>query len=274
MQTFSYALKLKLEFVVLNQLMAVAARGKRKENFEERRYHHGSKDDEFTAKCNQWDKLPSGPTTKDTTTKNTSTKDTEMRDFGNEKSSPRDSVQLTLPSPTLSRRHEARQGSGDDPEEPKRASRHQQVQGNGIDATGNAALAEDNAASLGDEDAGNADDTNLIRHKPSEAFSGETLHSPKPFPAETSPNFYDRQRKPSGQQESQNQKQKPKQQESQTKEKKWKGPFTGTIIRHVPKNGRHSTEEEDEEELDVQMWESKKGRLMMEVPWFETKPEV
>lgn len=41
-QTFSYILKLKLEFMVLNQLMAVAARGLRKEGFAERRYHHPS----------------------------------------------------------------------------------------------------------------------------------------------------------------------------------------------------------------------------------------
>ena len=41
-QSFSYSLKLKLEFMVLNQLMAVAARGYQKENFAERRYHHPS----------------------------------------------------------------------------------------------------------------------------------------------------------------------------------------------------------------------------------------
>ena len=41
-QTFSYILKLKLEFLVLNQLMAVAARGMQKESFAERRYHHPS----------------------------------------------------------------------------------------------------------------------------------------------------------------------------------------------------------------------------------------
>lgn len=41
-QTFSYILKLKLEFLVLNQLMAVAARGIRPETFAERRYHHPS----------------------------------------------------------------------------------------------------------------------------------------------------------------------------------------------------------------------------------------
>ena len=39
-QTFSYALKLRLEFIILNQLMAVAARGHRRETYEETRYHH------------------------------------------------------------------------------------------------------------------------------------------------------------------------------------------------------------------------------------------
>ena len=39
-QVFSYALKLRLEFIVLNQLMAVAARGHRRETYEETRYHH------------------------------------------------------------------------------------------------------------------------------------------------------------------------------------------------------------------------------------------
>ena len=38
-QTFSYALKLRLEFLVLNQLMAVAARGLQRDTFGERRYH-------------------------------------------------------------------------------------------------------------------------------------------------------------------------------------------------------------------------------------------
>ena len=42
MQSFSYALKLKLEFVVLNQLMAVAVQGLRKQSFAERRYRKPS----------------------------------------------------------------------------------------------------------------------------------------------------------------------------------------------------------------------------------------
>ena len=50
-QTFSYILKLRMEFVVLNQLMAVAARGLRRETFEERRYHQDSIDD-----TSNWDR--------------------------------------------------------------------------------------------------------------------------------------------------------------------------------------------------------------------------
>ena len=41
-QTFSYLLKLKLEFLVLNQLMAVAARSLRRGTLAEKRYHYPS----------------------------------------------------------------------------------------------------------------------------------------------------------------------------------------------------------------------------------------
>ena len=44
-QVFSYILKFRLEFVVLNQLMAVAARGIHCETVAEKRYHHNSTDD-------------------------------------------------------------------------------------------------------------------------------------------------------------------------------------------------------------------------------------
>ena len=44
-QTFSYTLKLRLEFITLNQLMAIAARGMYRETFEEKRYHYSSYDD-------------------------------------------------------------------------------------------------------------------------------------------------------------------------------------------------------------------------------------
>ncbi|KAL9595500.1 MAG: hypothetical protein Q9219_006398 [cf. Caloplaca sp. 3 TL-2023] len=49
-QTFSYALKLRLEFAVLNQLMAVAARGlgRYRNTFAEQRYHYASSIDPST----------------------------------------------------------------------------------------------------------------------------------------------------------------------------------------------------------------------------------
>ncbi|KAL8723365.1 MAG: hypothetical protein Q9225_000348 [Loekoesia sp. 1 TL-2023] len=50
-QIFSYILKFRLEFLVLNQLMAVAARGLRRETFGEKRYHNDSIGD-----ASYWDK--------------------------------------------------------------------------------------------------------------------------------------------------------------------------------------------------------------------------
>lgn len=67
-QTFSYTLKLRLEFIVLNQLMAVAARGLHRETFEEKRYFHpGSVDDStsFHHGLEEQDQLPSKHTTRD-----------------------------------------------------------------------------------------------------------------------------------------------------------------------------------------------------------------
>ena len=58
-QTFSYIIKLKLEYMVLNQLMALAVRGIRKEEFAERRYYHPStpgekKSSTASSKTSRW----------------------------------------------------------------------------------------------------------------------------------------------------------------------------------------------------------------------------
>lgn len=54
MQTFSYAFKIRIEFLVLNQLMSVAARGLRREIFEEKRYHHASQPGGFSGELRHW----------------------------------------------------------------------------------------------------------------------------------------------------------------------------------------------------------------------------
>lgn len=46
--------RFRLEFVVLNQLISVAARGLKRETFEEKRYHHTFQPDAFSAKLRQW----------------------------------------------------------------------------------------------------------------------------------------------------------------------------------------------------------------------------
>ena len=55
-QDFTYALKFKLEFVVLNQLMAVAAKGLRKESFAERRYHYPDPETDHSTGTSNTDK--------------------------------------------------------------------------------------------------------------------------------------------------------------------------------------------------------------------------
>ena len=91
-QAFSYILKLKLEFLALNQLMAVAARGLQKESFAERRYHHPSLVDE----------------------KHLSTADSKSSKWGlssHQNAAKADSFkELVVPSPTLSRAQETRTG--------------------------------------------------------------------------------------------------------------------------------------------------------------------
>ena len=55
-QDFTYALKFKLEFVVLNQLMAVAAKGLRKESFAERRYNYPDPESDHSTGASSTDK--------------------------------------------------------------------------------------------------------------------------------------------------------------------------------------------------------------------------
>ena len=92
-QTFSYIVKLKLEFIVLNQLMAVAARGLRKESFAERRYHQGP--------------LANGKDSSGTTSGlPIEVPDPESLDA----QSCGSAAEIELPSPTLSRAHRGANG--------------------------------------------------------------------------------------------------------------------------------------------------------------------
>ncbi|KAG7007123.1 hypothetical protein G7Y79_00011g030210 [Physcia stellaris] len=88
-QTFSYILKLRLEFVVLNQLMAVAARGLRRETFADRRYHHSSTEDAFSAELKNFEE--SKPSWSD--------QEIESRQLPNRDDPSKGSTQISIPSP-------------------------------------------------------------------------------------------------------------------------------------------------------------------------------
>ena len=258
-QTFSYALKLKLEFVVLNQLMAVAARGLRKESFEERRYHHSSAHDAFPAECRQWDKkAPIDP----------SKEHADSDHDALRKSSSIDSAQLTVPEAVLSRDTESSRPSATDIELYDHSDMDKNVFGAEQDLRRGNFLEDDNASSK-------AEGLEGIRTRPSQAFSGETLRSGESTTlGEASSHLHPRRLRDAKNRALQSMRHPLRQNESHGADD-GRQPVRATIRRHVPTRGSngHEKEEEEEEEIAVHMWENN-GKMKMEMPWFKSKVEV
>lgn len=258
-QTFSYALKLKLEFVVLNQLMAVAARGLQRESFEERRYHHSSAHDAFSAECRRWkEKAPTDPP------KGCSDSDPDA----SRKHSSIDSAQLTVPEPVLARGNQSPRQSTTDNELYDHSNKNENVfsadQGLRLESY----LKDDSTSSK-------AGEIEEIRTHPSQASSRERLRPRESStPGDSSWPIHPLRlidlknkalrsmRHPLGYDESQD-----------TCDKR--RPMRATIKRHMPKRGGNNNEEEEEEEeeIGVHMWENN-GKVKMETPWFKSKVEA
>lgn len=102
-QTFSYAFKIRLEFVVLNQLMSVAARGLKRETFEEKRYHHPSQPDTFSAELRQWG-IDNASTGQKTETSNPECTMGVKKVAGRDDPS-KNAMQVSMPSPVYAREH-------------------------------------------------------------------------------------------------------------------------------------------------------------------------
>ena len=94
-QTFSYALKLRLEFIVLNQLMSVAARGLNRETFGEKRYHHASQPDTFSTELRRFGVRDPPPSEQKSEAKKVASRDDPSKD----------SIQISMPWPVLPRGH-------------------------------------------------------------------------------------------------------------------------------------------------------------------------
>ena len=256
-QTFSYALKLKLEFVVLNQLMAVAARGLQRESFEERRYHHSSAHDAFSAECRQWnEKRPSDP-------QQARQKYNDGDHNALQTPSLADSDQLTVPEPIMSRGNHPLRQSSTESDFNDHSSMNKDVLKAERECRPENFLDDDSASSKVEEDQGFSSET-LRSHKKMGAGAVGSHAYPQHLRDGTNKAFR-LVRRPLGHEESHDAGNR-------------KQPMSATLRRHIPgRNIKHGEEkeeeEEEEEEIGVHMWENN-GKLKLETPWFKSKVEA
>ena len=248
-QTFSYALKFKLEFVVLNQLMAVAARGLQRESFEERRYHHSDAHDTFSAECRQWgEKRPTDP----------QNENSDSDDYAPQKSWPVDSAQLTVPEHVLPRSKKLLRHSTTNSELDGHINMDEDVLKVEQELRPNNFLDDDSASSQAEDN---------------QAFSGETLRSCENLrKMNLGSHIYPRHSRDAKNQALRSMRHPLRHDVSQDRQ-----PMSATTWRHIPRRKRNSGEKEDEdeeeEEIGVHMWENN-GKLKMETPWFKSKVEA
>ncbi len=241
-QTFSYALKLKLEFVVLNQLMAVAARGLQRESFEERRYHHSRAHDEFSAECRQLgEKVQTSP----------------LREH-----SGIDHDVLTVPEPSKQSPRQSRTDS----ELYGHSNMDKDIWGAEQDLRLDNFLEDDSASSKGGE-------VEEIRTHPSQAFSGETLAPYERSTSEDSGSHIPSRNLRDAKTKALRSMHHPLKHDVSQDAGSRRQPMRATIKRHIPRRGKNNDKEEEEEEIGVHMWENN-GKLKMETPWFQSKVEA
>ena len=274
-QTFSYALKFKLEFVVLNQLMAVAARGLRKTSWEERRYNNTSETNDFSAECRKW------------------------TGSANPASLPMRSRQEKLPDNITS---QSIQDLSIRPSISSQSNRTSTVSTSaaGLDPTNLDLLSFGAEPKLELKSFSENQDEELtspiqsastVDTRPSQTFSGDTLHSTTGNAREqVSPRFSPRRllgnNKPlqSILERAYIHRKDREKIDNQPSNQSWKGrerhqgsiPINATLRKHNPNRKRQSTdeddEEEEEEEIGVHMWENR-GKVILDAPWFKSKEE-
>ena len=114
-QTFGYILKLRLEFFILNQLMAVAARGLHRETFEEKRYHYlPTHDEDWPSKSGHTPKDARRVNTGDSNRFGLSAKHIESRRITDRTDPPKVSLHMSIPSPIMLRPYQRNSHSGSD----------------------------------------------------------------------------------------------------------------------------------------------------------------
>ena len=253
-QTFSYALKFKLEFVVLNQLMAVAARGLQRESFEERRYHHSSAHDAFSAECRQWnEKKPSD-------LQQIQQEDNDSDHDAPQMSSSADSDQLTVPKPILSRSNQPLRQSLTESDFDADSSMNKDVLKAERECRPENFLDDDSASSKVEEDQG---------------FSGEILRSHKRMGQGTTGSHAYPQHLRDATNKAIRSVRRPLGHDVSHDAGNRKQPMRVTMRRHIPRRTTNHGEEdeEEEEEIGLHMWENN-GNFKLETPWFKSKVQA
>ena len=103
-QTFSYIFKLRLEFIVLNQLMSVAARGLKRETFEDKRYHMSAQADTFSNELRHFG-FQDSTLSEQKTEASTAEPKIEAKKIPSRDDPSKSSLQISMPSRALSRGH-------------------------------------------------------------------------------------------------------------------------------------------------------------------------
>ena len=246
-QVFAYMLKFRLEFVVLNQLMAVAARGVHRETVVDKRYHHDSTNDSIGGTGFQ------DPFTQRSKKRSTTSKDPAATE----------ATQISAPQPAL----------------PKGGPRSQQPFLHQDEKCTHRSDAEkedcvwDEAPGFAQEDKEHVDRSgddkvdSTFDHIANNAEPGEGgVDSPITPNFENGPSTDTVQRSESG--------------PSNDQTHLIKHPKSGAKSRHLGTfrtriHHRHDDDEndDDEDEIALHMWENN-GKLALDAPWFKSKVSV
>ena len=253
-QTFSYALKLKLEFVVLNQLMAVAARGIQRHSWEERRYHNADTPNDFSAECRRWAEQSGEPPLQ------ADARHEEPPDY--DLSGP--PAKISQPQSAMTRSHRA----------------------STISRGGHGSISPTDLENVdfGDEpklefqsfydDAESRTEASSLHTEQNRTFSGETLPPDLDTAREESPHLLPRRSNAGKKKIFQSIQQRLGHSEHKPPISRKAQPVNATLRRPKPGRRRNNNDEDDDqEEIGVHMWENR-GKLILDAPWFKTKEGV
>ncbi|KAL9633973.1 MAG: hypothetical protein Q9164_004374 [Protoblastenia rupestris] len=253
-QTFSYALKLKLEFVVLNQLMAVAARGMQKHPWEERRYHNADPMDDFSAECRKWAEKSSVPPIQ-ADEHSEESPDCEVGNVSEEISKPSSVSSRSSRTSTILQG----QNGNFDP--------------TNLDTVNFGAEPKLELQTLYDERDSRMVSAPTLQTMPSQTFSGETLQPPEDAAREESPHLFPRHPHRGQRKRLPLVRRHTGHGEHSRHISGSSAPINATPRRPKPGRRRNDEDENDEAEIGVHMWENR-GKLILDAPWFKTKEGV